>query len=305
MDIDLLVIGGSGFVGARLVQAALAGDLRVAYTCNRHAPALAGPDGTPAAAYPVDFLAEGTALEDCLRAAHPRAVVHCAVHYPNDSAIHEAVSLRSAERTARTLRELGEGARLVYVSTNAVFTGWEGRAYSETDTPAERADRYRAYGLYRRLGELAALEGLPGQTVVARTSHVEGRDYAGNLHWRMAEIVNPLRAGQPVARFNDRTITPTRVDVLAAALLEMSRPEFAFRGILNVAGTEAMTDYVYARCIARRLGVDEALVRPDRGLPEGETRRYNIALDVSLARRVLATPLETVDEMVAAVFPDR
>jgi dTDP-4-dehydrorhamnose reductase len=295
--IDVLVIGGSGFVGSRLVQAAQAAGLCAAYTYARRPLELNAP------AYPVNFLNGGTDIEDCLRASRPRAVVHCAVHYPNDPAIHQPVSLGSVERLTHTLRELDEATRLVYVSTNAVFSGWDGRAYRESDTPAERADRYRAYGLYRQLGEQAALTAWPAETIVARTAHVEGRDCAGQLHWRMAEIVDPLRAGQPVARFNDRTITPTRVDTLTAALLEMCQPGFAFRGLLHVAGTEAVTDYSYAQRIAARLGADPALVQPDRSLPPEETRPYNIALDTALAQRVLATRLETLDEMLAAVFP--
>jgi dTDP-4-dehydrorhamnose reductase len=297
MTVDLLVLGGSGFVGSRLVQAAQAAGLRVAYTYNRQPLDLGAP------AYPVNFLLDDSALEDCLRETTPQAVVHCAVNYPNDPAVHEAVSLRSTQRLVTSLRAQAHSPRLVYVSTNAVFTGWAGRAYTETDTPAERDDRYRAYGLYRRLGEQAALADWPAETVVARAAHVEGRDHAGRLHWRMAEIVDPLRAGRPVARFNDRTITPTRVDVLAAALLEMTRPAFTYRGVLHVAGTEAMTDYTYARRIAGRIGADEQLVTPNSCLPPGETRAYNIALDTSLAQRGAATRLETVDEMLAAVFP--
>ena len=297
MRIDLLVVGGSGFVGSRLVQAARAAGLLVAYTYARRPLELDAP------AYPVDFLSDAPAIEDCLRATHPRAVVHCAVHYPNDPAIHKPVSLGSVERITRTLRELGEDTRLVYVSTNAVFTGWLGRPYRESDTPAERSDRYRAYGLYRRLGELAALEGWPGHSIVARTSHVEGRDHAGQLFWRLAEIANPLRAGLPVARFADRGISPTLVDTLVQALLELCSPQFGFRGVLHVAGTETVTDYLYARRIAARLGADPNLVTPDRCLPEGETRAYNIGLDVSLARQVLTTPLDSLDEMIAKIFP--
>lgn len=298
MSIDLLVIGGSGFVGSRLVQAALAGGLKTAYTYAQRPLELNAP------AYPVDFLSDGQSLEDCLIAAHPRAVVHCAVQYPNDPAVHEPVSLGSVERITRTLRALDEDTRLVYVSTNAVFDGWQGRAYRESDLPAERSDRYRAYGLYRRLGEQAALAGWPGGTIVARTAHVEGRDYAGAIYRRMAEIVDPLLAGQPVTRFNDRTISPTLVDTLAAALLELCQPACAFRGVLHVAGTDSVTDYTYARRIAARLGADPNLVVPDHCLPEGETRAYNIALDVSLARHLLETPLDSVDQMLEKVFPD-
>ena len=298
MNIDLLVIGGSGFVGSRLVQAALAAGLHAVYTYARRSLDLCAP------AYPVDFLSDDASLEDCLRTTHPRAIVHCAVQYHGDPAIHEAVSQRSVERLTRTLRELDEGTRLVYVSTNAVFNGWQGRAYRESDSPAERDDHYRAYGLYRRLGEQSALAAWPEETIVARTAHVEGRDHAGRLHWRLAQIVEPLLAGQTVTRFNDRTISPTLVDTLAAALLEMCAPDFTFRGLLHVAGCETLSDYTYARRIAARLGADPNLVQANSSLPDGETRPYNIALDGSLARQVLATPMENVDQMLERIFPD-
>lgn len=297
MTVDILVLGGSGFVGSRLVQAAQAAGLRAAYTYATRPLELGAP------AYPLDFLSGAGSLETVLRETRPRAVVHCAVRYPNDPAAHEAISLRSAEQLAAALRGMGEDTRLVYVSTNAVFTGWDGRPYTEADPPAERSDRYRAYGLYRRLGEQAVLDGWPAHSVVARTSHVEGRDHAGALHWRLAEIAGPLLAGTPVTRFADRGITPTLVDTLAAALLEMCAPAFAFRGVLHVAGSEPVTDFIYAQRIAARLGADPALVLADSCRPPGETRPYSIALDTSLARRVLATPLDSVDQMVARIFP--
>jgi nucleoside-diphosphate-sugar epimerase len=61
---DLLVIGGSGFVGAKIVQPAAEMGYRVAYTYNSH------PLPLPIHSYQVDLVESGV-IEACITEAFP------------------------------------------------------------------------------------------------------------------------------------------------------------------------------------------------------------------------------------------
>ncbi len=304
---DFLIIGGSGFVGGRAAQAAQAAGLSVACTClNRPAP-----PGIPA--FRLD-VTDSAALADLLSTCRPRAVIYSAVSYaPGDlERMSETEQMRVSAGGVRAvitaLRSTGIQARLVYISTNGVFSGNAG-PYNETDLPDPeiRFDRYRAYGLGRRAGEEIALNEWP-QTIVARTAHVDGLDAWGTLNPRLQSTIDQLRAGQPISRFIDRTISPTLVDNLADALVEIAQPDFTggvrfqLPGILHLAGCQPITDYDFAILLTRKLGLPETLVQPDRYLPPGSPGSYNIALDVTFTRSLLRTPLLDVGAILSHIL---
>ena len=292
MTVDLLVIGGSGFVGGRVLRAAQAQGLTSAYTYATHRREWAMPG------YAVNLEDENSALEDCLRQTRPAAVIYCAVPAVGaPESLHHQVSVRGVERAVRAL---SPGARLVYVSSIAVFNSWNG-PYRESAPYEERTDRHRAYGLMRARGEQAALNNWPN-TVVVRTSHVEGRDADGNLHWRLAEVVDRLKAGQILPRFTDRSISPTWVQTLAEGLLEAAYPGFSYRGTIHIAGSRSLTDYTYTRLLACQVGASEEQVRPDRMFPENGPAAYSLVLDVTFSQTLLKTPLRGIDECLPEVL---
>lgn len=296
MAVDILVIGGSGFVGGRVLQAAGSHGMTAAYT---YAHPRSNSDGA-FSAYMVDLSQEDGALKDCLADARPRAVIYCAVPpvgSASDEPLHSQVSVLGVERLVHSLEP---GTRLVYVSTNAVFSGWNS-PYREDSPYEERQDRYRAYGLMRARGEQAALKGW-ANSVVVRTSHVEGRYAQGNLHWRLAEIVERLKSGQDLPQFTDRYLSPTWVGTLAEGLLEVCQPGFDYHGVLHIAGSQVVTDYTYCRLLARKLGVDETLVCPDRMDKTNSSGTYSMALDVRFTQSILKTPLPGIEACIENVL---
>jgi dTDP-4-dehydrorhamnose reductase len=244
----LLVIGGSGFIGARIVAAAAARGCRAAYTYARRSLEL------PAVAYRVDLA--GTAdqtLETCVADVKPQTVIYCAVPQTHaDWDVHHVVSVEGVKRTLDVLRDAAPTALFIYVSTDAVFGGGNG-PYCESDAPEPelRRDAYRAYSLTKAAGEQVAREEWPN-SIVARTATVNGYAVDGTLSRRIAELAAQLRRQRPLQRFGDRYISPT--------LLETLDPAFRYRGVLHMAGSQRVTDYEFTRCLARRLGVDESLI---------------------------------------------
>lgn len=298
---DLLILGGSGFVGGRLALAARDAGLTVAAT-HRSRPL---PPGIPG--YAVD-LCDLAAVRGLLQATRPRTVVHCAVSY-TPASLDEANQMASSADSARTLtaalRAINLATRILYVSTNAIFSGVNG-PYREIDRPDPeiRQDAYRFYGLGRRAGEIEVLSHWP-DAIVARTASVDGLDAAGRLNPRMTATLERLRSGQPYPRYVDRVISPTLVDTLVAALLEIAQPAFplpqATARVLHLSGVTALTDYQYAQALATYLGIP-ADIREDHYLPPGSAGSYNIALDVTQTQALLRTRLTGVDALLKHIF---
>ena len=286
-SIDLLVIGGSGFVGANLIQAALHSGLRVAYTYANHKLTL------PVDSFQVD-LQEASALEACLAETKPRNIVHCAVPR-GDEGIHQAVSVASVSRIIRML-DKALTSKLIYVSTNSVFTGDKGQ-YGEVDIPdaEKRNDKYRAYAITRATGEQVALKKWPN-TIVVRTADVNGKDVHGNLNVRLEKLVKQLNTGQVVPRLLRAYISPTLVTNLVDGILELIRDKFEYHGVLHIAGNERISYYEFTRILAEYIGADSSLVIPD------ESKAWDYSLDTRYTQSLLKTKLLNVDEQFRRIF---
>ncbi len=249
---------------------------------------------------------EAGILEACIADTRPQTIVYCAVPPPQgENAIHRTVNVEGVHRVLDSLDGASHQTLFVYLSTNAIFSGQQG-PYQENDLPDPelRQDVYRAYALTRCEGESAALNSWPN-TLVVRTATVNGRDTQGKLNPRLAMPVERLLAGCPLPRFCDRYISPTLVDNLVEALLEIIGPDFAYRGILHLAGSERVTDYEYACCVARQLGVDTSLIEKDymADSPLLVNGPRDSSLDTSLAQGFLRTRLLGVEEQLAFIFP--
>lgn len=291
VPVDTLIIGGSGFVGSKIVsEATKVADSEIAYTyATRKVDLLAR-------AYQVK-MEEGGALERCILETKPRVVIYCAVPFM-DQALHKTVSVEGVKRTLTKLAGVNPSARFIYMSTNAVFSGARGPCReSDLPDPESRHDPYREYALTRAEGERIAQK-MWANTIIVRTSNVDGRDIHGNLNSRLAFSVERLRLGQALPRFCNRQISPTLVDNLAAALLEVIHPSFSYTGVLHIAGSQQITDYEYAKLLARQIGVDENLVEEDF-----DDTPSNISLNVALTQRLLQTRLLNVAEQLAVTFP--
>lgn len=291
----LLVIGGSGFIGSALVAKALELDYEVSYTYARTV------QRSVATSYKLDMLKKDGALEAILTRVKPDAVVYCAVpSLGADASLHRQVSV---EGVARTLRVLEPSARYIYLSTNAVFSGLDG-PYQEDDIPdANRCETpYTVYGATRAAGEKLTLE--RPNSLVVRTATVDGKGTDGELSDRLSFLVSSLRKGETLKRFGDRFISPTLVDNLVEALLEMLEPSFAYRGILHLAGSERLTDAEYARALARYLMLDETLVEANsfKDVFGSSGCLQDTSLDVGLAQGLLETSLLNAQEQFAAIF---
>jgi dTDP-4-dehydrorhamnose reductase len=287
--VDILIIGGSGFVGSKLVEAALKARLNVAYTYSKNQLVL------PATSYQVQ-IQNDQALETCIAKTQPQCIIYCAVPPPkSDEYLHELVSVRGIQRVCTSLKNL-ENGKLIYISTNSVFSGQDG-PYKESDIPdpEKRYDQYRIYGLTKAHGERVALNSWEN-TIVVRTSDVNGKDQAGKLNPRLANLLAQLEAGNAIERSKNAFISPSLVDNLAGSLLEISGQNFTYRGVLHLAGVQQISYLDFACLVAAKAKLDKTLIKPEF------SKVWNIGLDTCYSQSLLRTPFLNIEEQLSIIF---
>ncbi len=214
---------------------------------------------------------------DLVERVRPDAVIHTA-YVQSDWDVTATGAAHVATATAGT-------ARLVLVSSDVVFSGANVH-YDESATP----DPITAYGAAKAAAETAALAVHP-DVVVARTSLILGD--GDSQHERLARA---LAAGADGALFDDEGRCPVHVCDLAAALVELATSEH--RGVLHVAGAEAMSRHRLGRLIATRDGLDPDVLRGVSRVALGIPGPVDVRLDSRLASQLLTQRLRGATEFL-------
>ncbi len=179
-----------------------------------------------------------------------------------------------------------QGSRLVHVSSDAVFSGKE----VEYDESAPPDPLYR-YGAAKAAAETAVAAVDPAAAVV-RTSLIVGGG-CGQHEVLTRDLITGRVQG---ALFTDMIRTPVHVDDLASALLELAANDY--RGILNVAGPEAINRYDLGVLIARRYGLDPSLIPVTTLADSGMRLAPEVRLITGRAVSLLRTRLRGVREFM-------
>ena len=201
------MLGSSGFLG-RVVTERLRKSRRVVPT---HKTRRVFPDSLP-----YDIFSPGRSP---LFSPEITTVVICADF--------ESEAASAVEDALRRLLEQAQGKRVVYLSSDAIFSGERG-LYSEDDVPEPRTP----YGR-----NLLACETLVRERgadhLIIRPSYCYGFSH-GQLDPRLARTRSALRAGETVSLFEDMYKSPLGVQQLAEAVASLNTSSLT--GILHVAG---------------------------------------------------------------------
>jgi dTDP-4-dehydrorhamnose reductase len=271
--VDLLVIGGSGFLGLRITrQAQLAGHRIVATFCTS-APSAADVDWRM-----VDVRCRDDVTALACR-TRPDAVINAAYRQSDwettaDGGMNVALAATAA------------GARLVHVSSDAVFSG-TASSYDE----ASRPDPVTPYGAAKAAAE-TAVKGVSPAAVIVRTSLIIG---GGDSQHE--KFVHALASGAPSgALYTDDVRCPVHVIDLATALLELAAAPHA--GVCHVAGSDAISRYELGRLIAARDGLDQAALPAGLRAATGSPGPLDVRLDCTKTQALLATRLRGAREFL-------
>jgi dTDP-4-dehydrorhamnose reductase len=140
-------------------------------------------------------------------------------------------------------------AALLHMSTDYVFSGRDGRPYTEVDAPAPR----NVYGVSKAAGEQTIRAGLP-QHYIVRSSGLFGVAGAAGKGGNFVETMLRLaREDKPITVVDDQTLSPTFTPDLAMKLLELVQT--GRHGTYHITGSGECSWYAFAREIFAQCGL--------------------------------------------------
>lgn len=219
-----------------------------------------------------------------VRLTRPDTIVHTAYMYRGPALW--ATTANGAAFVALAAAETG--ARLVHISSDAVFDGT-----SNPYTEAARPNPVTPYGAAKAAAE-TAVSAIAPQAAIVRTSLIISREPLDPQTRLVLDLATGRRTGH---LFTNQYRCPIGVDDLAGAALELAANDFA--GVINVAGADALTRYDLGCLIARAHQLDPTnLVGASVATLTAPTV-VDVRLDSSLARSLLKTPLRGIREWLA------
>ncbi len=244
----ILVTGASGLLGLNLALEA-SRDHEVTGSANSH-----DLRTTRFATIRSDLLKPG-AVEALLEQSQPDLVIHCAALTDLETCeAHPALAEQLNSEVPRKLAAIVArgGARLVHISTDAVFDGRRG-GYREEDEP----NPLSIYAKTKLEGERAVLEVNPDAIVV----RVNLFGWSLNGKRSLAEwFISNLTAGRQVGGFKDVFFCPLLANDLAVILLKML--ERRLQGLYHVVSRDCISKYEFGVRLAEIFGLNPGLIRP-------------------------------------------
>lgn len=247
----VLITGGTGLLGKALLETAPAG-FEVLATFHRNPP----PVEWRGRFFPLDVTSEAS-VAHVVAAMHPDVVIHAASLGSVDQAEREPALVRrvNVEGTQAIGRSCARcNARLVFISSNAVFDGAH-PPYAE-DSPVRAVNRYGALKIEAEAWVRAS--GLPH--VIIRPILMYGWPFPGGRENVVTRWLAHWEAGQGTEVAQDIYSMPLFADNCAEAIWAAVREER--RGTYHVAGANRVSLAAFAKETACVFGHDERLVIP-------------------------------------------
>jgi dTDP-4-dehydrorhamnose reductase len=202
-------------------------------------------------------IVDAAAVEAAIEASKPDAVVNCAAFHQVERCEQEPQNAFAANALA--VNAMAEacaerGVRFITFSTDYVFDGTLGRAYTESDAPGPLS----AYGISKLAGELLVLR-VQSDAFVIRTCGVYGtRTSTTKGYTFIDKIIAQARAGEPVRVVTDQIVSPTYAVHLAQGVARILEAN-AVPGLYHAVNEGAVSWYDYASEALRVAGIDRAI----------------------------------------------
>jgi dTDP-4-dehydrorhamnose reductase len=267
----ILITGGSGLLGSKVAEIALARGDEVFSGYAHNLPEYGK-------AVKFDLLDEKS-ISELVRKVGPEVIIHSAALTDVDRCerVPELAHKMNVEGTRAVAKVAEEaGSFLAYISTDYVFDGLRGM-YREDDRP----NPVSYYGQSKLLGEKFCSE------CIARTCVIYGsRPASGKVNFALW-LINSLKSGKEVRVVTDQFVTPTLNTNLAGMVLETADRRLS--GVYNLAGATRISRYDYALRLAREFDLDASLILPSRmeDMKWVARRPIDSSLDTSKARAEL------------------
>jgi dTDP-4-dehydrorhamnose reductase len=238
---------------------------------------------------PIDWhqldLTDRAAAPALIAGLAPVAVIHTAFMQTDP----DMWSITADGAATVALGAAGVGARLVHLSSDALFDGIDG-VYAESAPPSP----ITPYGAAKAAAETAVATIAPRAAIV-RTSLILCRDPLDRHSRAALDLVAGRAQG---CLFTDEYRCPIAVEDLAAATLELAT--HAYAGVINVAGSDAVSRHELGCLVAASHGMPCDAVPATTLAASGLRRPANVRLDSTLARGLLRTRLRGAREYLGA-----
>ena len=202
----------------------------------------------------IDLIKNRSGILELIKDYRPDFVVH-AVAYPSvdfcesNKQMADVLHIKITDDIAKTCSNTG--SRIIYFSTDAIFDGKLSRKYTENDLP----NPINHYGKTKLNAEKILLEN--DTNIVLRTTVIYGWHAKSRFtNW----VLNSLKNSQKIHAFTDQLNTPTLVDDMAKAILQIfTKDKF---GLFNAVGATCLSRYQFALKLADMFNLDKNLIIP-------------------------------------------
>ena len=202
----------------------------------------------------IDLIKNQSDILELIKDYRPDFVVH-AVAYPSvdfcesNKQMADVLHIKITDDIAKTCSNIG--SRIIYFSTDAIFDGKLSRKYTENDLP----NPINHYGKTKLNAEKILLEN--DTNIVLRTTVIYGWHAKSRFtNW----VLNSLKNSREVPAFTDQFNTPTLVDDMAKAILQIfTKDKF---GLFNAVGATCLSRYQFALKLADMFNLDKNLIIP-------------------------------------------
>ncbi len=236
----VLVVGATGFLGSYVLdRCTLTAGVTAAGTSTNNPGMLL-----------LDMMRPDT-IAKAVSSFKPDCVINCAAMTNVDECEKKpALAMQINAEGPKKLAQACRGARLVHVSTDAVFDGQAG-GYSEESEP----NPINTYARSKLEGD-KLISSVVNDYVIVRTN-LYGLNPSGKglLNW----VLSNLAGGKEITGFTDVVFNPLWARDLAGMLVELAATPY--NGILNCAGDEVFSKYEFCSKIASTLGYADAKIR--------------------------------------------
>ena len=248
-------------------------------------------------------LANRFQVEEVIGALDPSVVINAAAYNQVDVAEREpqaafGVNALAVRNIALACRQVD--ASLVHYSTDYVFDGTAGRAYTEQDTPRPVG----AYGVSKLAGEHFAHAYLDNPLII-RTSGVFGPGGLATARGNFVELMLRLASSrQPIRVIEDHYASPTYAPWLAARTADMV--DRGLDGLFHIGGGTPIAWFEYARLIFKAAGLSPELHATNEREYRSEARRPRFsALSNAKMESAGLAPMPPLEEALADYFKRR
>jgi len=287
----LLIIGGSGLVGSTLLQY-IPSNYNTHFTYNTNKITFDNISSTQ-----ISLLDNQKMIIELIKKIQPDIVVNTAAESSVDlcetnHTIADKLHVDITQDISQVCKDIN--AKLVYISTDAVFQGELNKKYTEIDS----TNPANYYGLTKLRAEQIILNSSKNN-VVLRTAVVYGHNKRSRFtNW----ILDSLHQNKTADLFVDQYNTPTLVDDLAKSIILIIQKNIS--GLFHATGSSCINRFEFAIKLAEKFNYDKSLINKitSKEKKQEAPRPISTCLDSQKLESLIDFQFSSIDEGISFIF---